>query len=77
MYIAKKYLETNKGQFKKGETVPDDIAVRYIRDVEIVDVIVETTPDIKEELELLVEAPSEVEVEVEEVKVKKGFFSRK
>jgi len=33
-FIAKKYFETNKGSFKKGEKVPADIAKRYFRDVE-------------------------------------------
>ena len=68
MYIAKKYFETNKGQFKKGQEVPADIAVRYIREVNLVNgVINETVPQVEEEL--LIETPQAVEVVVEEDEV--------
>ncbi len=57
MYIAKKYFETNKGSFKKGDVVPNELAEKYLRDVELVGSVKE---------ELLVETPSKVDVIVEE-----------
>jgi len=50
MYIAKHYFETRfKQNFKKGDTVPDDIAKFYRRDVE----------------ELLIDDSSNVEAKIE------------
>ena len=57
MYIAKKYFETNKGSFKKGEVVPNELAEKYLRNVELVGSTKE---------ELLVETPAEVMVEIQE-----------
>ena len=63
MYIAKKQIETRfKKVFKKGEIVPDEIAKFYLRDVEIkgdVKNVKPVTEDTKENIELLIEEPSE------------------
>lgn len=54
MYVAKKLLETNKGIFKKGEEVSEEIAKKYFRYVEEI------------EGELLTETPSTVGVKIED-----------
>ena len=56
MYIATKLIETRFNKvFRKGDIVPDEIAEHYLRYVT------------KEEGELLVETPSEVIVEKEDI----------
>ena len=58
MYKAKNYFETKyKTTYRKGDIVPDEIAKDYLTNV------------IKEEGELLVETPTEVQVITEETEV--------
>jgi len=70
-YIAKKYFETNKGQFKKGDEVPADLAKKYYRDVE--EVLVKKVGvkeiKVKKVQEVKVQEVKVQEVKVQEVKV--------
>ena len=86
MYIAKRFFETPKKAYKKGEEVPAEVAVKFnSKYVELVEgakvvetikeeVIVETVQSVdtkpkkgkKVKEEILVEEPTDVEVEITE-----------